>query len=443
MANLKLKYITKKIPLITSRQGDTNVTQFWWPLRGVDLELNPGEAIGLLGFNGSGKSLLLNIIGGKVKQTTGFLTCQSRINLASLNNDFDLNHSGIENIKNQVAKLAGDKTKHTHTVNDIVNFIDIGHWIYQPVSTYAIEIKARLALGLALFLDPQIVLIDEILNLLDNPFYQRVVGKIQTLKDNGTSFIIADSRSLTIETLCERSLWLQFGQVQDQGSTLEVVQQYEFVNNWFHNLTLPEKNEFLAIKEKEQVDFDIDDLYEQFKTEQYQNGLTRTDEPKMRQKFFVERGQDPIDQMKKVEDKKAEKPEPTKKKGSWGKLLVALIIIAGGGWFGYEKYSAGHHQATPKTEHQAKSKPSHASSGASVKKSEKPVKDSEHTKAKKATEKKAVKKEAAIQTINIASGDTLESLAAKYQTTPKKIQELNHMGNSVDLKLGAVLRVPK
>ncbi|KRN90371.1 ATP-binding cassette domain-containing protein [Ligilactobacillus ceti] len=462
MGKLKTKYITKS--------SENREQKKWWALRGINFEVNEGEAVGLVGFNGSGKATLLKILAGQSEQTTGFITCDDPINFASLSNLQDEKLTGLEHIKKIIHQTKMDEFKADHLTNAIVNFMDLGYWVYQPIETYSLEIKARLVLGIALFVEPKLVLIDEVLMLLDMPFYQTVIHKIQTLKDTGVSFVIADSRSLVVETLCERTLWLQFGQAQDFGPTLDVVQQYEYVNNWFNGLTLPEKNEFLAVKEKEQVDFDIDDLYEEFKVEQFNNGFTRKDEPHMRRQFYFERGADPIEQAKKIQKTNEQKTKQKPAKKGFKRFVytvLTLVVLAAGGFAGYEAYlnyftkpELTHEEIQKKNESQVQSslkKADHksATSKEESKKEKVSTSTKESQKKDSAKEESKVEPEATkekettastdenVQKINVNSGDTLGGLADKYETTIQKIQELNQMGESEQLIAGQTLKVPK
>jgi len=179
--------------------------------------------------------------------------------------------------------------------------------LYRPVKEYSTGMYARLALSIVLFIDPELVILDEVLSPVDRNFYFKAVQKIQQLKDTGVTFIVSEVRPVIIETLCERTALLQFGVLQDFGATTEVIRQYEYACEWVANLTLPEKNDYLAEKQAEQVNFDINKVYEVFKSEQFKHGYTRKDEPRMRKEFFVERGNDPVQREKTTQTNKTAK----------------------------------------------------------------------------------------------------------------------------------------
>ncbi|UNL42120.1 ATP-binding cassette domain-containing protein [Ligilactobacillus agilis] len=471
MAKLEIKYITKSAPMLTDSKDNKGAPVKFWELRGIRMDISAGEAVGLIGMNTASKSLLLQIIAGNVKQTTGFITTKHPINLASLS-EIDNSLSGLENIRKVIKQKEVDELKGNHLTNAVINFIDFGQWLYQPASSYSLGMKARLALGLALFIEPKVVLIDEVLGLLDRPFFNKVAQKIQDLKDVGCSFIIADTKQLYMEQFCERTMWLQFGQVQDFGPTKEVLEQFTFAQEWFNSLSLPEQNEYLADKQFEQVQFDVNKVYEEFKVEQFKHGYTRKDEPRMRKAFFVERGLDPVvveqDQKDKQVQSKQSKASPNFT--AWVLGALVILILAGGTTYWWHA-----HQSTS-TSQVAKSKQSSSKSSkltssqlAASRKAASSVKAAEEASKQKASASQAqaaakkssedaakaassaaaasssslAAKRANAQTIEVVDGDTLESLAEKYATTVSEIQSLNDLGSSNTIKTGDTLYVPK
>lgn len=479
MAKIEIKYITKGVSLLVDKKDrrPNEANEKLWELRGIDLKVNDGEAIGLIGDNGSGKDILLKIIGGKDKQTTGFITTKNKITYVALDT-LDESKTGLENIRQAITNAKVDNFKGDHLTNGIIDFSEIGEWIYRPVSDYSAGMTARLAVSIALFIEPELVLLDEVLSPLDRNFYFKVVQKIQELKDAGISFMIAEVRPVIIETLCEQTAWLQFGLLQDFGATTEVVRQYEYACDWFSNLSLPEKNEYLAEKQRDQVRFDVNKIYEVFKSEQFKHGYTRKDEPRMRKAFFVDRGDDPVSLGKEKETV----PEKKKKGPLLTVILLVLVLLLGGAyWYQSEKQQtlsqadkvsssqakassaakvsnsisqskalsakeASESQAASKSisESQAAESAKKASEASESQASEKSKQASES--AKKASSESQAKldsERANTQTINVADGDTLESLAAKYATTVEKIQELNNLGSSTELTAGETLYVPK
>ena len=479
MAKIEIKYITKSVPWLLDKK-EKHDTKNFWELRGIDLAVNAGEAVGVIGDNGSGKAALMKILGQKDRQTTGFITTKAKRSYASCTS-LDPEKTGLENIRQAIAQADIDEFKGNHYTNGIINFSEVGELLYRPVKEYSTGMYARLALSIVLLIDPELVILDEVLSPVDRNFYFKAVQKIQQLKDTGVTFIVSEVRPVIIETLCERTALLQFGVLQDFGATTEVIRQYEYACEWVANLTLPEKNDYLAEKQAEQVNFDINKVYEVFKSEQFKHGYTRKDEPRMRKEFFVERGNDPVQREKTTQTNK-----PAKRVDS--KVILALLtlvalVFLGGFW--YQKTQASNatkakensasiakvnsqkkasslsqsktkalsakeasqkaaSESAQKAAAESQRKQEEASKQA-VASSESAAKASSESAAKASSESAASlsSAQADAQTINVADGDTLESLAAKYATTVEKIQELNNLGSSVDLTAGETLYVPK
>ncbi|KRL05986.1 Teichoic acid translocation ATP-binding protein [Liquorilactobacillus oeni DSM 19972] len=485
---MEIKYITKCAPLLPEKKDivksklPVSETKKFWELRGISLNINQGEAIGLLGTNGSGKATLINILAGNEKQTTGFISMDSKLSLASIHTPSDINLTGLENIKQAVFNAKLDEFKANHLINAIINFSELSEWLYRPVKTYSLGLVSRLSLAIALHVSPQLVLIDSLLSIVDLAFFKKVAKRIDALKDKGSSFIIADTNVINIERFCERTMWLQFGQVQDFGPTREVMVQFEYFSSWYQALTLPEKNDFLSDKQRERQNFEVGTVYEEFKVEQFKNGFTRKDEPRMRKAFYKDHGVDPVNSSIKPK-KKIQKTQLAKKNYSKFLLIIVVVLLIGAAlWVTLDykgaaeiferaqstmigrKESSSAEKNSSKARKQKSSKNAEAATKTSAQKvsqsrlssiktvseSQAKAKSSSESSAKASSESSAKASSESqqklmdnTQTINVQSGDTLEGLASKYATTIDKIKEINKMNSDSDLRAGDVIRVPK
>lgn len=477
MAKIELKYLTKESSLVIDKKErnkgvvQTAENDSFWQLRGITLNVNDGEAVGIVGMNGSGKATLLQIIAGLTQQTTGFITCNNRINFASATYGLNESETGLENIREQINAAQIDSFKGDHLTNGIINFCELGQWLYRPVSEFSIGMRARLSLGIALYIQPELVLIDDLFFLLDLDFFQKTAERIQRLKDLGVSFFISDSRGLNVESFCERTVWLQFGEQQDFGPTRDVLQQYQYFTDYYFGLSLPEQNDYLAKQQRKQVNFDVNRLYAEFKGEQFKQGYTRKDEPRMRKAFFVERGKDPVGKKAQAEvlSSSMNTTATGKKKGSgkrgWLATIVVVILLAGGWWYAdKQQFSLTHRQSVESSKVAARKKADSSSLAVNLQRSStKATKAKESTSTKKVSSQASSSKKASsassssqasstssssssseeTQTVNVSSGETIGELAEKYSTTVAKIQELNDMGTEVDLTAGDTVKVPK
>ena len=350
--------------------------------------------------------------------------------------------------------------------NGIIDFTEAGQLLYRPVREYSVGMHARLALGLALYINPELVVIDDVLSMLDQTFFEKTIKRIQKLKDTGTTFIISDVKNIVIESLCERCAWISFGELQDFGPTKDIIRQFEYSLEWYRSLTLPEKNDYLANKQREQMMFDVRVLYDEFKSEQFKNGYTRKDEPKMRRAFYVDHGADPVSETGRKLNKEQKKP---RKLGIAVPIVAFLILVfASGGWLVHRymtKETAQKEAVSLKSVNKSSLKKTAKSSEKLAKKqSEEKAKAESESKAKAESESKAKaeseskakaeseskakaesesKTEEETQTVTVGDGETIGELADKYATTVQRIQELNNMGDSIDLVAGATIKVPK
>lgn len=454
MRRLEIKYITKSVPLLADKKIKVSFmnsdSDDFWLLRGINLDVAQGEAVGIIGENGSGKSELLKIIAGLSRQTTGFITTDAKISYASLRS-LDDSLTGLENIRAFVEKAGVDKFKGDHLTNGIIDFTEVGQLLYRPVKDYSVGMYARLALGIALYVEPELVIIDDILTVLDQAFLEKTIKRMQALKDTGVTFIIADVKNAVIESLCERSAWISFGELQDFGPTREIMRQYEYALDWYRALTLPEKNDYLANKQRLQMMFDVRKVYDEFKSDQYQHGYTRKDEPKMRKAFYVEHGADPVAKNTQVE----KKPKHKAKKGMKVALIMLLLgVLLGGSWFGLREhyfalpnitwpFFSNKNKEVSKTQKtsQTKTAAKKASSSGLANRSKQSSKASSSSNSSSSASSSSSSEQ--VQTITVGSGETIGELAEKYNTTVAKIQALNDMGSNIDLTAGATLKVPK
>ena len=476
MEKISIKYLTKKSPLLSDKNKKSENN--FWSLRGITFSVTEGEAIGLIGRNGSGKALLLKILAGLEEPTTGFISTKSHIYLASMTNSINFQLTGLENIKKQVDQAYDDEIEADHVVKAIIDFTEIGQWVYRPVSEYSTGMLSRLALSIALFNKPEVVLLDEVFASLERAFFEKVIRKIQDLKDHGVSFIITATTGLVLETLCERSMWLDFGEVKELGPTQIVMSKFQYQNDWYNGLTLPEKNKYLKEKQIEQENFDITKVYNEFKVEQFEHGYTRRDEPRMKKAFYHNHRQDPVisEAEKEVKSNNLNKNVKghKKKKGNKGLVrvvgVVRVLILLGAGKVLHSHHETKNRQVESSKKVEAKkrysksvsiSKAEEASKQSKIESSKKEQSLAESKRAseasassaaaasesaRKASESAASESKASMlsnsQEVTVNDGDTLATLASQYGTTAQAIQDLNDMGTSNSLTAGQTIRVP-
>ncbi len=170
------------------RQPSRRYFQEFWALKNISFDIKKGETVGIVGHNGSGKSTLLQIICGTLALTSGSIETNGRIAaLLELGSGFNHEFTGSENVYMNAAILGLSKDEIRNRFDNIVDFAGIGDFINQPVNTYSSGMIMRLAFAVAIFVDPQILIIDEALSVGDELFQRKCFSRIELLKANGTT----------------------------------------------------------------------------------------------------------------------------------------------------------------------------------------------------------------------------------------------------------------
>ena len=195
-------------------------------LKNVSFKIHKGEAVAVIGRNGVGKSTLLKIVSGILKPTSGWARCNGRISpLLQLGAGFDGNATGIENIYLNAAIMGYTKKEIDAKMPDILSFAELGDFIYSPVKTYSSGMLARLGFSIAISMEAEIMLIDEILAVGDVAFQQKCYDRLAELREKGLTFLIV-SHSDSVKTLCDRAIWIERGRVIADGPAEEIFDRY-------------------------------------------------------------------------------------------------------------------------------------------------------------------------------------------------------------------------
>jgi lipopolysaccharide transport system ATP-binding protein len=196
-------------------------------LRDVSVHVAPGEAVGLIGRNGSGKTTLLRIVAGIIKPTSGHVSSEGRIgSLLELGAGFHLDFTGRENVFLNGAIQGLPRAEIRRRFDEIVAFAELEHAIDRPVRTYSSGMTMRLGFAIAAFLDADILLLDEVFAVGDEAFQRKCFGRIAAFKQRGGTIVFVSHDAVAVERLCERSVYLEGGEVAFDGSTRQAVALY-------------------------------------------------------------------------------------------------------------------------------------------------------------------------------------------------------------------------
>ncbi|MEM1368873.1 MAG: ABC transporter ATP-binding protein, partial [Cyanobacteria bacterium P01_H01_bin.15] len=202
--------------------------QDFWALRNVSIDLAAGQTLGILGRNGSGKSTLLQIIAGILKPTSGEVQSFGRIAaLLELGSGFNPEFTGKENIYFNGQIMGFSKRQIAQKYDEIVNFADIGDFIYQPVRTYSSGMFVRLAFAVAVNVDPQILIVDEALSVGDEAFQRKCFARIRAFQEDGRTILFVSHSTATVMELCDRAILMDRGELIAVGNPKVIVSHYQ------------------------------------------------------------------------------------------------------------------------------------------------------------------------------------------------------------------------
>jgi lipopolysaccharide transport system ATP-binding protein len=200
---------------------------YFWALRDVNLEVKKGEVVGIIGQNGAGKSTLLKILSRITPPTTGKITYNGRISsLLEVGTGFHRELTGRENIFLNGSILGMKRVEIAKKFDEIVAFSEVEKFIDTPVKFYSSGMFVRLAFAVAAHLDPEILIIDEVLAVGDASFQKKCIGKIGEISKGGRTVLFVSHNLTVVSTLCTRAMLLETGRMVAEGSTQAVVSAY-------------------------------------------------------------------------------------------------------------------------------------------------------------------------------------------------------------------------
>ncbi len=196
-------------------------------LKGINLEIKKGDVVGLIGINGSGKSTLLKLMTKIIYPTKGTVETQGKLtSLLELGAGFHPDFSGRENIYFNASIFGLTKKEIDKRLDKIIEFSELQNFIDNPVRTYSSGMYMRLAFSVAINVDAEILLIDEILSVGDQHFQEKCFKKIEELKAEGKTIVFVTHGMGAVKRFCTRAVWLHQGKIKMDGKTNEVIDEY-------------------------------------------------------------------------------------------------------------------------------------------------------------------------------------------------------------------------
>jgi lipopolysaccharide transport system ATP-binding protein len=218
---------TQLVGLLTGKRKERFELRTAAVLKGVDLAVPAGQTLGIIGRNGSGKSTLLKLLTGIYAPTSGAVTVQGRLSaLLELGAGFHPDFSGRENILINGVILGLSRAEIRARQEDIIEFSELGDYIDEPVRTYSSGMYMRLAFAVATLVDPDVLIIDEILSVGDEHFTRKSRAKMEEFKDRGKTIVLVTHDLATVEDWCDAAAWLDEGRIAEHGDPRRVVAAY-------------------------------------------------------------------------------------------------------------------------------------------------------------------------------------------------------------------------
>lgn len=236
--------VRKPVELITGHQLEK---EKFWALKDVSFDINPGEVVGIIGRNGSGKSTLLKVLSRITDPTTGEIIMRGKVaSLLEVGTGFHPELTGRENVFFNGAILGMSQKEIRSKFKEIVEFSEVEQFLDTPVKFYSSGMYVRLAFAVAAHLDPDILIIDEVLAVGDAAFQEKCLGKMKDVASQGRTVLFVSHSMPSIKSLCNKAVWMDKGQVREQGD-LETVTDHYATSTLGGNIDLAKRKRETAV----------------------------------------------------------------------------------------------------------------------------------------------------------------------------------------------------
>jgi ABC-type polysaccharide/polyol phosphate transport system ATPase subunit len=233
---IRLDNVSKKFRLFPNKRARMmyalnprakKLGQDFYALRNINISVKQGEILGIVGRNGSGKSTLLKVISGILTPTEGTVESSGRIiPLLELGAGFHPQFTGMENIYFYTLVLGYKREEIENLIPEIVEFSELGDFIHQPIKNYSSGMKSRLAFAVSILIDPDILILDEVLSVGDDYFRTKSFAEMKKFFESGKTILFVSHSAQHINSLCHRALLIDKGEIVDEGAPKKVMENY-------------------------------------------------------------------------------------------------------------------------------------------------------------------------------------------------------------------------
>ena len=248
---VNIEHVTKEYRIY--RNNKERIKDALWPkhknntfyaLKDISIQAYAGDVIGLVGINGSGKSTLSNMIGGSLTPTHGHIDKAGDVSVIAINTGLNGNLTGLENIEFKMLCMGFNKHQIKALTPQIVEFSELGEFIYQPVKKYSSGMRSKLGFSISVTIDPEILVIDEALSVGDQTFTQKSLKKIYEFKEAEKTIFFVSHNLRQVREFCTKIAWIEAGQLKDFGSVDDVLPKYDNFLKAFKKKSVTEQKAF-------------------------------------------------------------------------------------------------------------------------------------------------------------------------------------------------------
>lgn len=236
---IEFKHVSKIYTLKSKNKKQEN--KRFYALKDINFKIPKGEVCGILGTNGSGKSTMSVVLAGISEVDEGEMIVKGEQALIAIQSGLNQQLTGEENIELKGALLGLKKKRIEEIKQTVIDFAEIGDFLYQPVKKYSSGMKSRLGFSINLALDPDIMIVDEALSVGDKGFAQKCINKMKELKAQGKTIVFISHSLPQVRDFCDTALWIEGGMLKEYGDVNEVCDHYAAYVDYYNALSNADK----------------------------------------------------------------------------------------------------------------------------------------------------------------------------------------------------------